>query len=340
MPEKISWGILGAATIARVCVIPAIEKSHNGIVHALASRFPDRTAELIKNRNIRKLYGSYDEVLNDPAIDAVYIPLPNHLHHEWTLKALNAGKHVLCEKPLACSAKEAREMVETAEKTHRLLMEAFMYRFHPRSQHIKQLIDEGTIGLPCLIRTAFCYHMGEEVLMRGENYRLKPEMGGGALLDVGCYGVSVARWLFAEEPDQVQAQAVFNHNGVDIHVAGLLRFPHDRLATIEASFCSALQQTYSVVGSDGAIDLPHDAFIPWEHDAEFTVRARNQERGQAHVVAGADEYQLMIEHFANVVRGTEKSAIPPAESISNMRVLDALAEAAKTGTSIRVIVHD
>lgn len=340
MPDKIRWGILGTATIARICIIPAIQKSRNGIVHALASRFPKRAAELINDKEIAYLYGSYDEVLNDPAIDAVYIPLPNYLHHEWTIKALNAGKHVLCEKPLACSAREAREMVDAADKTHRLLMEAYMYRFHPRSQHIRQLIADGTIGMPRLIRAAFCYHMDKEELLRGENYRLKPEMGGGALLDVGCYGVSVARWLFADEPEQVQAQAVFNHNGADIHVAGLLRFPHGRFATIEASFCSALQQTYSVVGSDGAIDLPHDAFIPWEHDAVFTVRARDQENGRTHIVAGTDEYQLMVEHFANAVMGTAPPAILPAESICNMHALDALAEAAKTGTSIKVTVHD
>ncbi len=336
MPEKVKWGILGAATIARVCVIPAIQKSHNGVIHALASRFPEGAAELVKKSNIKYLYDSYDKVLDDPSVDAVYIPLPNHLHHVWTVKALNAGKHVLCEKPLACSAEEAQEMAVAAEKNRRLLMEAFMYRFHPRSLHIKKLITEGIIGTPSLIRAAFCYHMGEEALSRGAHYRLNPEMGGGALLDVGCYGVSLARWLFADEPEQIQAQAVYHHTGADIHVAGLLRFPRGRLATLEASFCAALQQTYSVVGSDGAIELPHDAFIPWEHDAVFVVRARNQENGQRHVIAGTDEYQRMVEHVANAIMGREKPAITPSESINNMRVLDALAVAARTGTAIKL----
>ncbi len=253
---------------------------------------------------------------------------------QWTLKALSAGKHVLCEKPLACTAREAQEMADAAASARLLLMEAFMYRFHPRSQRVKQLSADGSIGTPCLVRSAFCYHMGEDLLLSGDNYRLKTEMGGGALLDVGCYGVSVARWLFAAEPTQVQAQAVYHRGGADIHFVGSLRFPGNELATIEASFSSALQQTYSVVGSHGAIDLPHDAFIPWENDAVFTVRDRNQEKGQEHIIPGADEYQLMVEHFADAVMEKEALAFSPAESVCNMRVLDTLAEAARTGKTV------
>lgn len=334
MSDKIRWGVLGNATIARVCVIPAIQKSINGVLYALATRFPERAAAVAKDNNIGNILDSYDALLADPAVDAVYIPLPNHLHHQWALKALSAGKHVLCEKPLACTAREAQEMAEAAAHAHLLLMEAFMYRFHPRSQRVKQRASDGTIGTPCLVRSAFCYHMGEDLLLSGDNYRLKPEMGGGALLDVGCYGVSVARWIIASEPTQVQAQAVYHKGGADIHFVGSLRFPGNELASIEASLSSALQQSYSVVGSHGAIDLPHDAFIPFENAALFTVRDRNQEKGQEYIISGADEYQLMVEHFADAVMGKEALVFAPAESICNMQVLDALAKAARTGKTV------
>jgi D-xylose 1-dehydrogenase (NADP+, D-xylono-1,5-lactone-forming) len=335
MADPVRWGILGNATIARVCVIPAMRKSRNSVVHALGTRFPAAAAETADKNNIDYVYDTYEAVLADPLVDAVYIPLPNHLHLPWTLKALQAGKHVLCEKPLACTAREARTMAEAAAEAELLLMEAFMYRFHPRSLKIKQLIADGLIGTPSLVRSAFCYHIGEELLASGDNYRLRPDMGGGALLDVGCYSVSIARWLLAAEPAAVQAQAICHQSGADVHIVGTMRFPGSELAAFEASFTTALQQTFSIVGSRGAIDLPHDAFIPWENDALFYVRERNQEKGEEYLIPGADEYQLMVEHFADVIRGDMVSAFSPEDSIRNMRVLDALAEAARTGCTIK-----
>jgi predicted dehydrogenase len=243
---------------------------------------------------------------------------------------------VLCEKPLACSAKEAMEMASAAEDCGRYLMEAFMYRFHPRSRQIKQLVAEGRIGAPCLVRSAFCFRMGEKDWTSGKNARLKPEMGGGALLDVGCYNVSVARWFLGAEPTQVQAQAVYHPGGVDVHITGTLRFADTALATFEASFISALQQTYSIAGADGVIELPHNAFVPWENDAAFILRGQDEEEGQQYVIPGADEYQLMVEHFADVVLGNTNLMHAPADSIGNMRVLDALAKAARTGETVKL----
>ena len=334
MAERIKWGIMGNANIARVCVIPAIQNSRNSTVHALATRFPMLASRAATNNSIQNVYDSYDALLADPEIHVVYIPLPNHLHHPWTLKALKAGKHVLCEKPLACNAREAQEMADAAEDAGLLLMEAFMYRFHPRNQSIKKLVSDGSIGTPCLVRSAFCYHLGEDLLTSGECARLKPEMGGGALLDVGCYSVSVTRWLLGTEPTQLQAQAIYHPCGVDVHFVGSLRFPGGRLATLEASFVSALQQTYTVVGSKGAIELPHDAFIPWEKEAVFTLRSQDQEAGERHLTPGVDEYQLMVEHFTQAILGKTQLAFSPEESVRNMQVLDALAEAAQTGRSV------
>ena len=227
-------------------------------------------------------------------------------------------------------------MVNSAAESGLLLMEGMMYRFHPRSQRIKAMVTDGQIGVVRLVRSAFCYPMAQELLTSGNHARLKPEMGGGALLDVGCYSVSVARWFLDSEPTKLQAQAVFHPSGVDMHLVGSLRFPDSGLATLEASFISALQQTYSLAGTEAAIELPHDAFIPWEKEAVFTLRRRDQEVGQAQVTPGADEYQLMVEHFADAVLGKTQLALSPKESVRNMRVLDALAQAARTGKTVRL----
>jgi len=336
MADRIKWGVLGNATIARKCIVPAIRKSRNGRVYALGTRSPGAAEEIVAENKIGQVYDNYEAVIADPAVDAVYIPLPNHLHRPWTLKALSAGKHVLCEKPLACNVHEAREMADRAAASGALLMEAFMYRFHPRSRRIKKIVDEGAIGKPCLVRSAFCFHMNDDIIKSGGNVRLKVEMGGGALLDVGCYGVSVARWLMAAEPTRVQAQAVYLPTGVDVHLVGTLSFADGQLASVEASFMTALQQTYTVVGSDGAIELPHNAFIPGENDAIYIRRAQGEEKGQEHIVKGADEYQLMVEHFADAVLKKTSLNYSPDDSIANMRVLDALSEAARTGNTVSI----
>ena len=336
MSDQIAWGILGNATIARCCIIPALHKSRNGVLRALATRTPAAAMVLCKNNEIGRLYGSYDELLRDPDIDAIYNPLPNHLHHSFTRKALREGKHVLCEKPLACCAREAAEMAETADRKGLLLMESWSYRFHPRTLLIRQMIKDGAIGTPSLIRTAFCFHLDEHHFSSRDMFRLNPEMGGGALLDVGCYGVSLARWLLDLNPLEVQAQSVYHQTGVDIHTVGSIRFPGDVLATFEASFVTALQQTYTVVGSDGVIELPHDAFIPRENEACFTLRGMQEETGARHQVAGTDAYQLMVEHFSDAVMGKIPLAFQPAESVRNMQVLDALALAAKSGRTINL----
>lgn len=336
MSEMLNWGVMGNSTIARVCVIPAIQKSRNGTVRALATRSPQKAADVVKKNNIAQVYDNYHALIEDTDIEAIYLPLPNHLHHEWTITALKAGKHVLCEKPLACNARQADEMAAMAQSTGCLLMEAFMYRYHPRSRQIRKLVSAGEIGEPRLIRSAFCYRMSDNDFQNPQNARLIPEMGGGALLDVGCYSVSVARWLYGEEPLQVQCQADYHPGGVDVHVTGLLKFTNRRMATLEASFIAALQQTYTVVGEKGVIELPHDAFIPWEKDAIFTLREKDAETGDPTIIPGADEYQLMVEHFADAVRGKAMPKYSTTDSINNMRVLDALAAAAKSGLTVRV----
>ena len=337
MNPSIRWGIIGNATIARKCVIPAIFNSANGRIQALASRNPEKAAALATKYNIPQLYSHYGSVIEDKQVDAVYVPLPNHLHKEWTIKALEAGKHVLCEKPLACNAAEAMEMAQVASKNGLHLMEALMYRFHPRSRVIHQMVSQGKIGALRLVHVSFCFHIEEEILKKKENARLKKK-GGGALLDVGCYGVSVARWMMGENPESVQAAAHFNSEGVDIHAAGVLQFRNKGLATFEAGFISALQQTFSIVGETGSFELPHNSFIPWEKDATYVYRGRNEEIGKEEIIPGADEYRLMIEHFSDVLIHGISPLVDIDDSIQNMRVLDALAESARTGQ--RVVIHE
>ena len=334
MNERVRWGVLGNATIARLCVIPAIQKSRNGTVVALATRSPETAREVVRQNGITRLYDSYADLLDDRGIDAVYVPLPNHLHRPWTLAAIAAGKPVLCEKPLACSAAEADDMSRAAAAAGLPLMEALMYRFHPRSRRIRQMVRDGAIGTLRLVRTAFCFRIEDDLMRSGDNFRLNPATGGGALLDVGCYGVSLARWLFNSEPLRVQGQADVNAAGIDIHLVGSLAFAGGGLASLEVSFVSALQQTYSVIGNEGAIDLPHDAFIPWEKEAVFRLRGKSEETGKKIVIPGADEYRLMVEHFADAVQGAVAPAYPATESVANLTVLDALAEAARSGRSV------
>jgi predicted dehydrogenase len=198
------------------------------------------------------------------------------------------------------------------------------------------MVSKGQIGSLKIVRAAFCYHMSDAEMSAGTNFRLRPGAGGGALMDVGCYGVSTARWFFGQEPVAVQAQADYHASGVDVHLAGTLKFDNGGLAVVEASFRSALQQTYTLVGDRAVIELPHDAYIPWEKDTVFSVRKADQEIGQTMTIEGADEYRLMIESFADAVRSNTQLAYSPEDSIQNMRVIDALAEAARSGQTVHL----
>jgi D-xylose 1-dehydrogenase (NADP+, D-xylono-1,5-lactone-forming) len=235
---------------------------------------------------------SYEALLADPDVDAVYIPLVNNIHKEWTLRALAARKHVLCEKPLAMNATEAEEMAAAAASSGMHLMEAFMYRFHPRT---RAFIDE--LHDPLHVQASFGFSLEDR-----SNYRLQPELGGGALLDVGCYTVSIARWILGE-PEDVLARA--RVEGVDMTVSALLQFSGGRTASLWASFESPEEQEVTVVTAESV----HRLATPFTSTEE------------------ADSYQVMVESFADSVLKDVPVAIPPAESIANMRVLDRIREA-------------
>jgi D-xylose 1-dehydrogenase (NADP+, D-xylono-1,5-lactone-forming) len=291
--------VLGAAGIADRAVLPAIAASRNGRLVSIASRDPDRAGAMASQHSIPKVASDYDEVLADPAVDAVYIPLVNSLHKEWTQRALAAGKHVLCEKPLGMNAAEAEAMADAARRSKRLLMEAFMYRFHPRMR----AFVEGLRGdeRPLHVQASFGFPLNDQA-----NYRLRPELGGGALLDVGCYTVSVARWLLGE-PDTVLARARFDQKtGVDMSVSSLLHFAGGGTASLWCSFESAEEQGVTAVTTNGtyAVERP---FSAWRDPH--------------------DPYQLMVESFADSVSNGTETEVSLDESIANMQVLDRIREA-------------
>ncbi|MGZ6299348.1 MAG: Gfo/Idh/MocA family protein [Candidatus Limnocylindria bacterium] len=286
--------MLGAAWIAGVAVLPAIAASSNGRLVAIAARDAERARQMASPYPGLGVLDSYEAVLADPGVDAVYVPLVNSAHRQWTLRALEAGKHVLCEKPLAMNAREAEALAAAAASSGKLLMEAFMYRFHPR---LAALV--GGLRDPMYVHATFGFKLED-----ASNYRLKADLGGGALLDVGCYVVSVARWILGE-PSRVLARSRFAH-GVDMTTSALLQFDGGATAAVWSSFESPEEQGLAVVTREGVERL----------ERPFTTRDES------------DPYQLMVESFAKSVIDRIPAAIPLSESIANMRVLDRIRAAA------------
>jgi predicted dehydrogenase len=322
--SKLKWGVISTANIGRKAVLPAIQHSRNGQLIAVASRDGARARAFADEMGIPRSYGSYDALLADDEIEAVYIPLPNSLHREWTIKAAEAVKHILCEKPLALNAAECDEMAAAAEQHSVKLMEAFMYRFHPQTDQVLALIQSGAIGRPRLIHSTFTFRLSNP-----DNVRLKPELGGGSLMDVGCYCVNVSRTLTGAEPVEVQAYANWGETGVDEQMAGALRFPGGLLAQFDCALTLDHRQSYQVVGTDGRLEVP-TAFSPGTGDV--TIYEHQGERGsKPHTVRGADEYQLMAEHFADCVLNRKPVRYPPKEAAANMRTIEALYRSARNG---------
>ena len=320
--SKLRWGVLSTAGIGRAAVNPAIQASRNGTLVAVASRDARRARDFAKKWEIPSHFGSYDALLHSDVIDAVYIPLPNALHRDWTIQAAENGKHVLCEKPLAMSYVECREMEAAAAANGVQLMEAFMYRFHPQTARVLEIIRSGDLGQVQMIRSTFTFR-----LTRPDNIRWSVELGGGALMDVGCYCVDVSRTLAGAEPVEVQAFAEWNSTGVDRALAGILRFEDGLLAQFDCSLAMERREWYEVAGTDGSLTVPA-AFLPGTGD---TVLQERHGRGEArdHVVSGTDEYRLMVEHFGDCVLDGGKPAYTAAEAALGMRVIEALYASAR-----------
>lgn len=328
--KKLRWGIIGCARIATGSVIPGIRQSSRGEVVAIASRDEEKAKQTAEKLDIPKAYGSYEALLADNGIDAVYIPLPNHLHKEWTIRAAEAGKHVLCEKPFAMNADEAQDMVDACERHGVKLAEAFMYRHHPRYARIKDIIRSGEIGAIRGIHGAFTFNNAKNTT----NFRNDPAMGGGSIYDIGVYPISAARLLTDSEPEAATVHAFFSpeHGGVDMMASGLLEFAGGIGLTFDCAMWAAGRNTLEVLGTDGRIELPSAFVCNPSAPSVFYVTSRGARREEQ--MEAVNQYSLQADDFAaNVLDGAPPS-FASADAVANMRVVDACLESARTRSRV------
>lgn len=324
---KIRWGVLSTAAIGVEKVIPAMQRAKNGEVVAIASRDGARARQAADSLGIATAHGSYEALLADNGVDAVYNPLPNHLHVPWTIRALEAGKHVLCEKPIGLSTEEAQQLIDAAADHPRLkVMEAFMYRFHPQWRLIKQLVQEEAIGKLITIQSIFSYFMTDS-----SNVRNRREWGGGAIMDIGCYPISLARWLFEREPQRVVGTMIFDpDSGVDTLTSGVMDFGSEQsrgTATFTSTIKSAFAQNVRIYGTSGLIEIE----IPFNAPPDRACRlwlTRSGER-EEHQLPAVDQYTLQGEAFAQAIINDEPVPTPLSDARANMRVIDAFFESAR-----------
>jgi len=319
---RLRLGVLSTARINEL-VLAGARASDQVEVVALASRERSRAEAYARAAGIERAYGSYEQLLEDGDVEAVYIPLPNKLHVEWSERALAAGKHVLCEKPLARRRDEAERAFAAAERADRILAEAFMYRHHPQTLRLKALIESGAIGALRLIRSAFSF-----TISHPNDARLLTALEGGSLMDVGCYCVNVARFL-AGEPERVFAEQVVNEEGVDLRFAGTMRFSNGVLAQFDSGLDVPERMLLELVGSDGSIDVRD----PW-HCLEPRIEIRRDGEIERVDVEPLNAYRLELEDLAAAVRGERSPRLGRADAVAQAAAIEALYRSADTGEPI------
>jgi xylose dehydrogenase (NAD/NADP) len=320
--DAVKWGIISTADINRK-VIPGAHASPKIDLVGVASRDQAKADAYAKEWEIPRAYGSYEELLADPEIEAVYISLPNNMHCEWSIKSVEAGKHVLCEKPMTRSTAEIEEAFDAAEKAGRLLSEAFMYRHNPQSKRLKQLVEEGAIGELRVVRSAFSYGLYDE-----ENIRLRADLEGGALMDVGCYTVSGSR-LVAGEPERVFGEAWFGPSGTDWSFAGTLRFPGNVIGLFHCGTALPEQDELEVIGSDGSLFVDD----PW-HCTTPAIELRRADGVERIEIEKEDSYRLELENVSDAIRGEAELLLGREDAVGQARTLGALHESATTGVPV------
>lgn len=325
MSEKLRWGILGGARILRK-TIPALQGTKNGEVVGIASRTEERAREFANKHGISRVFESYEALLASPDIDAVYIPLPNALHLEWILKSLDAGKHVLCEKPLAMSVTECEEIARKADATGLKVLEGFAYRFHPRFEKLQELLEARVVGKLTFVHVGHTFDAGGD-----DNIRWYTGLGGGALFDTGCYCVNVSRMVTAQEPARV---AVFgnyrdaNDSGrIEVSIAGMLRFPGNATALFDTGLNLERRNFLEITGTEGRLYLDNP-FGLLEEDSVLEEHHFGQDTTY-HAVKGENHFVRMGEHFANSVLSGTPLRYDLRDAANNARVLEALDRAAR-----------
>ena len=315
MGETVRWGILSTANIGRR-VIPAIHASHNGEVATVCSRSLERAQDFAKEQDIPRAYGSYEELIADGEIDAIYNPLPNSMHAEWSIKCAEAGIPTLCEKPFAINAAEAQSIVDAFENHGVTLAEAFMYRFHPQQAKVKQIIADGGIGELQIINSSFTFSISN-----AENIRLSKELAGGALMDVGCYCVNLMRFMTGEEPSGVTASArIGEQTGVDETLAAVIEFPSGIIGHFDCGLRAYRQHSYALKGSEGMIVVP-TSFVP-DKSSDTIVQHWHGDSFAEHIIPATDHYQLMVEDFADALINRRPPRFAPSDAVNNMVVVD------------------
>jgi predicted dehydrogenase len=329
--KKIRWGVLGYARIARESVIPAIQRSSNSVFHAIASRETAKLDECRKKFSVPKAYPTYDALLSDPEIDAVYIPVPNSLHREWTIRAAEHGKHVLCEKPIGLNAAECREMIAACAKHGVTFMEAFMYRYSDCTRKVIAVLRSGALGEIKYIYSAFRF-----LLNRPNDVRLRPELGGGSLYDVGCYPLNFTGMIVDEiariqavatsgpvaqapMPESISVQCV-KTGGVDVLFSALLKYPSGLIASINSGFNAHRQIESQIVGTKGVLNVPN----PFLEEAGLLTLTIDGQKDEMIPVERSDRYRLEIEDFADAIKNKRAPFFSLSETLRNMELMDRL----------------
>lgn len=325
MKDPLRWGILGTAAIVPA-VMEGIRRTTSSVVSAVASRKASRAETWAREHDVPHAFGSYETLLRSGLVDIIYNPLPNSLHAEWTIRALEAGLPVLCEKPLSVTAAEARQVAAVSRKTGMLAVEAFMYRFHPMYDVLLNTIHDGAIGDLVCIQSTFTWYLEDRTQIVAS-----AELAGGALMDVGCYPVNLARLVAGEEPDTA---AAFQHGGaVDDTLAGVLRFPSGVLAYVECSIEGYERARAEIVGTRGSI-VVESPWHPGDEQARFILRRDGREETIA--TPGANRYQLEVEDFVEAVLTDRTPRWTVDDAIANMAAIDALLASARTGAVVPI----
>lgn len=326
MKRKLKWGIISTANIGLGRVIPGMQKSTISEVYAISSRDAGKAKAAAAQMGIPESHGSYEELLADPDIDVIYNPLPNHLHVEWSIKALEAGKHVLCEKPIGMNSGEGKKLLDASRRFPRLkIMEAFMYRHHPQWKRTKSLVEKGAIGDLKSVQSFFSYHNTDP-----QNVRNMAEIGGGGLMDIGCYCISFARFLFNGEPCRVVGLLDFDPNfGTDRMASGILDFGNGLHSTFTCSTQMMPYQRCLIVGTDGTIEIDIPVNAPPDRETQIWLKTRGTK--EEIVFDVVDQYHAQCDAMVQAIVDDTPVPTPMDDAVHNMQVIDAIFESGKSG---------
>ncbi|MDC7232047.1 MAG: Gfo/Idh/MocA family oxidoreductase [Spirochaetales bacterium] len=326
--KKVKWGVLSTANIGMKKVLPAINKSENGEVFAIASRNLESAEQAAAELNIPRAYGSYEELLADPDVEAIYNPLPNHMHIEWTVKAMEAGKHVLCEKPISLDSREIEDLIKLRDKTGLTVSEAFMVRYHPQWLKAREMAQGGELGELRNVQGFFSYYNVDK-----NNIRNRKDIGGGAILDIGCYPVTTSRFIFGEEPVKVASLLEYDpETGIDRLCSVMMQFPSG-----QASFSVSTQlipyQRMQIFGTKGRLEVE----IPFNAPPDKSCRlflSRGEFYREEHKLMDfpvCDQYTLQAESFVRTLKGEQENHVPLEDALQNMKVLEAIFRSGESG---------